>query len=116
MHKWLDKKYIFSGIVLFLFAFQPKAAADLFNPGVTSTCDNSISHRQNKSPNSELENSLFQWISNAHNVVKKNTRHTFLFQLSLFYKPLPPRNVEIKSSSLLVKKYLFFIFPSHNFW
>lgn len=116
MHKRLDKKFSFTWIVLLLFAFQSKAADDAINPDNTPSSDNSVSLRQNKSPNSELENSLFQWNSIVHNVVKKNPRFPFFYQVSPFYKPLSPENLQIKISSLLVKKYLFFIFPSHNFW
>ena len=78
----------------------------------------SLYHQYGHTPNSELEGLYFPATTGGYISVQKN----FLPSLQLITEPglsskqVSLENWQIKESSLLIKDYLFHIYPTHNFW
>ena len=76
-----------------------------------------LSHQSEKGPHSELEGTHFNFSTTGHTVIQKTVAPFYLLPVSVFYNAcISLENFQIKRSSLLIKDYLFHIYPTHNFW
>ena len=109
---------ILSLLFIVVFAcFGIKATTYVPAPAIENTKSESFSH-QSHTPNSELEGLYFPAATGGHGAVQKNII-PLLYQVSesdFHCKSLLSANWQIKESSLLIKDYLWHIYPSHNFW
>ena len=68
-------------------------------------------------PNAELERVHPPTVPAGQTALQKNLVLPGLLPLASFYQQrIAAESSFIKASSLLVKDYLFFIYPYHNFW
>ena len=76
-----------------------------------------LSHQSGQNPYSELEGTHFNLATAAHLFVQKNLVHSYLPPVTVLYEfHTSLENSQIRKLSLLIKDYLAFIYPSHNFW
>lgn len=76
-----------------------------------------LSHQSEKGPHSELEGTHFNLSTTGHTLIQKTVTPFYLLPASVFYNTyISLENFQIKKSSLLIKDYLFHIYPTHNFW
>src|SRR4030095_6154350 len=76
-----------------------------------------LSHQSEKGPHSELEGTHFNLLTTGHTLIQKIVVPPYLLAASAFYnKCISLENFQIRNSSLLIKDYLFYIYPTHNFW
>ena len=117
MRRQIGIKFLF-GFLLIIAAFGsiktvclvPAAIAEQFK---TET----LSHQSGQNPYSELEGTHFNLATAAHLFVQKNLVHSYLPPVAVLYKlHTSLENSQIRKLSLLIKDYLAFIYPSHNFW
>jgi len=76
-----------------------------------------FSHQSEKGPHSELEGTHFNLSTTGHTLIQKIVVPPYLLAAPVFHNTcISLENFHIKRSSLLVKDYLFHIYPTHNFW
>jgi hypothetical protein len=76
-----------------------------------------LSHQSGKSPHSELEGTHFNLSITGHTLIQKIVVAPYLLAASILYNScISLENFQIRNSSLLIKDYLFHIYPTHNFW
>jgi hypothetical protein len=76
-----------------------------------------FSQQSGKVPHSELEGTHFHLTTAGHTLIKKNVLPFYLSSTTVFYNPGSSLvNFQIRKLSLLIKDYLFHIYPTHNFW
>jgi len=78
----------------------------------------SLTQKPWHSPNSELERLYFPAVTSGYISFQKSFIPLLqLFTAIDFYnRPVSIENNQIRESSLLIKDYLFYIYPTHNFW
>ena len=78
----------------------------------------SLSHQHGPNSNSELEGLYFPAATGGYINVQKNFHPSLqlITEPGLNSKQVSLENWQIKESSLLIKDYLFHIYPTHNFW
>jgi len=108
---------------LFIFFFILVASAGIktvsFVPAtiVETLKTETLSHQSEKGPHSELEGTHFNLSTTAHTQIQKIVVPPYLLASSVFYNTcISLENFQIRNSSLLIKDYLFHIYPTHNFW
>ena len=109
--------------ILFTFFFIIVAfigiKADSFPPASLAATikTETFVHQSKQNPNSELEGTHFHFITAAHTLIQKNVVPSYQLPVSVFYTiSVSLANFQIRKLSLLIKDYLFHIYPSHNFW
>ena len=76
-----------------------------------------LSQQPEKSPHTELEGTHFNLSATAYTFIQKTVASFYSLPASLFSSTcISLENFKIKRSSLLIKDYLFYIYPTHNFW
>ena len=76
-----------------------------------------IAYQERQAPNDDLETVQHSAAVNGHATVQKNFSSCSLLLIAAHHQPgIVVQNLVIKTSSLLIKDYLFHIYPSHNFW
>jgi len=76
-----------------------------------------LSQQPEKSPHTELEGTNFNLSATGYTFIQKNVASFYLLPASVFHsRYFSLENFQIKRSSLLIKDYLFHIYPTHNFW
>jgi hypothetical protein len=76
-----------------------------------------LSHQSEKGPHSELEGTHFNFSTTGYTLIPKIVVPPYLLAGSVFYNScISLENFQIRNSSLLIKDYLFHIYPTHNFW
>ena len=76
-----------------------------------------LSQQPEKSPHTELEGTHFNLSAAGFTFIQKNVSSFYLLPTIVFYRTcISLENFQIKRSSLLIKDYLFHIYPTHNFW
>ena len=117
MSRQTGTKILFTFFFIIVTFFGNKAVslvpASVIEPIKTET----LSHQSGKDPHSELEGTHFHLTTTGHTLIQKNVVPFYLLPASVFYNPGSSlENFQIKKLSLLIKDYLFHIYPSHNFW
>ena len=116
MNKQPRKKFLFI-FLLFIFACPGIKAGFPVPVGATGiSIDETVSYKAQHIPNSELEGQHFHFVTASHIVVQKNSGQLLFSAACNFYKQASIQDQQIKESSLLIKDYLAYIYPSHNFW
>jgi len=93
-----------------MVSFAPASIIETFK---TET----LSHQSEKGPHTELEGTHFQLSTTGHTLIQKTVVPLYLLPKSAFHNfCISVENFQIKKSSLLIKDYLFHIYPTHNFW
>ena len=70
-----------------------------------------------KSPHTELEGTHFNLSATGCTFIQKTVASFYLLPATVFHSTcFSLENFQIKISSLLIKDYLFHIYPTHNFW
>jgi len=76
-----------------------------------------VSHQPEKGPQSELEGTHFNLSTTGNTLIQKTVVPFYLLPTSGSSNTyISLENFQIKKSSLLIKDYLFHIYPTHNFW
>jgi hypothetical protein len=76
-----------------------------------------LAHQSKKAPHTELEGTHFHLTTIAHTLIQKNVVPFYQLPVNVFYTiSVSLANFQIRKMSLLIKDYLFHIYPSHNFW
>ena len=76
-----------------------------------------LSHHSEKGPHTELEGTHFNLSITGHTFIQKIVVSPYLLAASVFYNTcISSEKFQIRNSSLLIKDYLFHIYPTHNFW
>ena len=76
-----------------------------------------LSDQSGQGPHSELEGRRFHLTITGHTFVQKNLIPSYLSVASVFYDlSVSLENFQIRKLSLLIKDYLSYIYPTHNFW
>lgn len=76
-----------------------------------------LSQQSGKSPHTELEGTHFNLLTTGNTLIQKTVASFYLLPATVFYGIcVSLENFQIKRSSLLIKDYLFHIYPTHNFW
>jgi hypothetical protein len=76
-----------------------------------------FSQASEKGPHAELKGKHSHLITTGHTSIQKNGVPFYLVPAyGLHNSAISLENLQIKKSSLLIKGYLFHIYPSHNFW
>ena len=118
MRRNAGTKILFSLFIVVFACFGIKTTIHVPAPVIEKNKSESLSHQHSNTPNSELEGLYFPAAAGGYISVQKN----FLPSLQLVTEPglrskqVSLENWQIKESSLLIKDYLFHIYPSHNFW
>jgi hypothetical protein len=115
MRSQLYKKIFLGWVLLFSILTYINAENFIYKAG-EAPIDNPATLSQKKIPGSEIEHPHLQLTMNAYSVIKKNTNSILPFYLIQFSKWFLSGDIQIKKSALLIRKYLAFIFPYHNFW
>jgi len=109
--------------VLFLFFFIlvafPGIKTDFLAPAtlVENLKTETLFQQSEKSPHTELERTNFNLSATGYTFIQKNVASFYLLPASVFHsRYISLENFQIKRSSLLIKDYLFHIYPTHNFW
>ena len=90
-----------------------------FTPGaIVETFKNeSFFYPFEKAPHTELKGKHSHLITTGHTSIQKNGVPFYPLPVYGVYSyAISLENLQIKKSSLLIKEYLFHIYPSHNFW
>ena len=116
MNRQPGKKLLFI-FLLFTFACPGiKAGCPVPVEATGISIEETVSYKVQHIPNSELEGQHFHVTAASHIVVQKNSNQLHFCTACDFYKQVSAQDQQIKESSLLVKDYLAYIYPSHNFW
>jgi len=76
-----------------------------------------LSQQTGKGPHTELEGTHFNLSPTGHTFIQKIVVAPSLLAASVFYNTcISSEKFQIRNSSLLIKDYLFHIYPTHNFW
>jgi hypothetical protein len=107
--------FIFFFIIV---AFLGIKTVSFLPASVTATIKTeTLAHQSKQNPHSELEGTHFHFITAGHTLIQKNVVPFYQLPVSVFYNSsVSLANFQIRKSSLLIKDYLFHIYPSHNFW
>jgi len=117
MSRQIGTKALFIFFFIIVASFGNDAVslvpASVIEPNKTET----LSHQSGKGPHSELEGMHFHLTTAGHTLIKKNVAPFYLSSTTVFYNlGSSLENSQIRKLSLLIKDYLFHIYPSHNFW
>ena len=105
--------FFFILVASFGFKTVPLAPATIIENLKTET----LSQQPEKSPHTELEGTHFNLSATGFTFIQKNVSSFYLLPTIVFYRTcISLENFQIKRSSLLIKDYLFHIYPTHNFW
>jgi len=109
--------------VLFLFFFILVAflgiKTDFLAPAtfVENLKTETLFQQSEKSPHTELEGTHFNLSASGYTFIQKTVASFYLLPATVYNSTcISLENFQIKRSSLLIKDYLFHIYPTHNFW
>ena len=106
-------------IFLFILVASPCIKAASFAPTtiIQTLKTETLSPQPEEGPHSELEGTHFNLATPGYTFIQKTVASFNLLPASVFYTTcISLENFRIKRSSLLIKEYLFQIYPTHNFW
>ena len=117
MNRQAGTKILFTFFFIIIACLGIKTVSYLPAPAVASLKTETFAHQAKQSPHAELEGTHFHFISAGHTLAQKNIVPSFLLPASVVYNyNVSLENFQIRKCSLLIKDYLFHIYPSHNFW
>ena len=109
--------------VLFLFFFIHVASFGIKTVSlapatiVETLKTETLSQQPEKSPHTELEGTHFNLSASGYTFIQKTVASFYSLHATVFSSIcISLENFKIKRSSLLIKNYLFHIYPTHNFW
>ena len=114
MNRQPGKKLLFIFLLLIFACPGIKAGCPVPVEAAGVSIEETVSYKVQHIPNSELEG--LHPAGGSHIVVQKNSNQLHFFRACDLYKQSSVQDRQLKESSLLVKDYLAFIYPSHNFW
>ena len=117
MNKQTGARILFVFFLIVVASFGIKTVS--FTPAtiVENLKTETLSQQPEKSPHTELEGTHFNLSASGYTFIQKNVSSFYLLPTIVFYRTcISLENFQIKRSSLLIKDYLFHIYPTHNFW
>lgn len=109
-------KNLFTFLFIIVASFGINTAALATATVTEKNKTETLSHQSKQDPHTELEGTHFN-LTTGHTLIQKTIVPLYLSVSPVFYNArISSENFQIKRSSLLVKDYLFHIYPSHNFW
>jgi hypothetical protein len=115
MNRQVGKKILFIFFAFAVACFGIKTASPFPIRIIGDSISETLSDPSSQIPNSDLEGMHFQ-LAGGHIAVQKNLAQLHLSPTADLQTNVSLENLQIKESSLLIKDYLFHIYPSHNFW
>ena len=117
MNRQAGTKILFTFFFIIVACFGIKTVSFFPVPVAATIKTETVAHQSKQGPDSELEGTAFHFTTTAHTLSQKNIVPSFLLPASVFYNHgVSLANFQIRKLSLLIKDYLFHIYPSHNFW
>jgi hypothetical protein len=117
MSRQTGTKTLFSFLIILVASLVVKAASFAPTTIIETLKTETFSHQSEKGPLSELEGTHFNLSTTGNTLIQKTVGSFYLLPASVFYTACnSSENFQIKRSSLLIKDYLFHIYPTHNFW
>jgi hypothetical protein len=117
MNKQTGTKILFLFFFIIVASFGIKTVSLAPVTIVENLKTETLSQQPEKSPHTELEGTHFNLSTTGYTLIQKTVVPFYLLSVSVFYNPcISLENFQIKRSSLLIKDYLFHIYPTHNFW
>ena len=110
-------KTLFIFLFILVASLGIKAASFAPTTIIETLKTETLSHQSEKGPLSELEGTHFNLSTTGNTLIQKTVASFYLLPASVLYTAcISLENFQIKRSSLLIKDYLFHIYPTHNFW
>jgi len=117
MNKQTVTKFLFTFFFIIVASIGNKAVSLVPISALEPVKTETVSHQKGKSPHTEMEGTHFHLTTTGHTLIQKKVLPFYLLPAPLFNNSGNSlENFEIKKLSLLIKDYLFYIYPSHNFW
>ena len=117
MNRQAGTKIFFTFFFIIVAFFGVKTVSFLPAPVTATIKTETLAHQSKQNPHSELEGTHFHFITVGHTLIQKNVVPSYQLPVSVFYNSsVSLANFQIRKLSLLIKDYLFHIYPSHNFW
>ena len=109
--------------ILFLFFFVLVALLGIKTvtltpaPIIENLKTETLSQQPEKNAHTELEGTHFNLSASGYTFIQKTVASFYLLPATVYNCTcISLENFQIKRSSLLIKDYLFHIYPTHNFW
>ena len=117
MRRQICTKTLFIFLLILVASTGIKAASFAPTTIIETLKTETLSHQSEEGPLSELEGTHFNLSTPGYTFIQKTVASFNLLPASVFYTTcISLENFQIKRSSLLIKDYLFHIYPTHNFW
>ena len=117
MNRQAGTKILFTFFLIIVAFFGTKTDSFLRASGAATIKTETFAHQSKQIPNSELEGTHFHLITAAHTLIQKNVVPSYQLPVPVFHTiSVSLANFQIRNLSLLIKDYLFHIYPTHNFW
>ena len=117
MNKQTGAKILFAFLFILVACLGIKTVSFVPATIVATLKTETLSIQSEKSPHTELEGTHFNLSTTGYTLIQKNIVPVYLLPVSVFYNTsISLANFQIRESSLLIKDYLFHIYPTHNFW
>jgi len=117
MNKQTGARILFVFFLILVASFGIKTVS--FAPAtiVENLKTETLSQQSEKSPHTELEGTHFNLSASGYTFIQKTVASFYLLPVTVYNSAcISLENFQIKRSSLLIKDYLFHIYPTHNFW
>jgi hypothetical protein len=117
MNKQTGAKILFAFLFILVACLGIKTVSFVPATIVETLKTETLSVQSEKGPHTELEGTHFNLSTTGYTLIQKNIVPVYLLPVSVFYNTsISLANFQIRESSLLIKDYLFHIYPTHNFW
>ena len=117
MNRQTGTKFLFFFFFILVASLGIKTVSFVPDTIVETLKTETLSHQSGKTPHTELEGTHFNLSTTGNTLIQKTVTPFSLLAASVFYDGcISLENFQIRNSSLLIKDYLFHIYPTHNFW
>ena len=117
MNKQTVAKVLFLIFLILVASFGIKTVSFATATIVENLKTETLSQQPEKSPHTELEGTHFNLSASGYTFIQKTVASFYLLPVTVYNSAcISLENFQIKRSSLLIKDYLFHIYPTHNFW
>ena len=117
MNKQTGARILFVFFLILVASFGIKTVSFATATIVENLKTETLSQQSEKSPHTELEGTHFNLSASGYTFIQKTVASFYLLPATVYNSTcISLENFQIKRSSLLIKDYLFHIFPTHNFW
>jgi len=117
MNKQTGAKVLFFFFFILVASHSIKTVSHVPATIIEALKTETLSQQPEKTPHTELEGTHFNLSTTAHTLIQKIVVPAYLLAASVLSNScISLENFQIRNSSLLIKDYLFHIYPTHNFW